>query len=62
MGAPKRACNAEKHGMDGRVTPRAIAYAAAHVCVSRRLSVSPPNSHSPAALQPYRRHPLDEPL
>ena len=43
MGPPKRASNAELHGMDGSVTPRAIAYAAAQVCSP---VISLPNSHS----------------
>ena len=37
MGPPKRPNNAEKHGMDGRVTPRAIAYAAVQVRNSLRF-------------------------
>jgi len=38
VGPPKQANNAELHGMDGSVTPRAIAYAAVQVCNTLRLS------------------------
>jgi len=57
-GPPKRANNAERHGMDGSVT-RAIAYAAVQVWISCRLSTQ---LTLPVALQPYRRYPLDEQL
>lgn len=59
-GPPKRANNAELHGMDGIVTPRAVAYTAAQVSNSPRFSAK--LTLSLVALQSYGRYPLDEPL
>lgn len=59
-GPPKRSNNAEIHGMDGSVTPRAIAYAAAQVCGSHYLSTQ--LTLLPAPLKSHGCHPLDGPL
>jgi len=57
-GPPKRANNAELHGMDGSVTPRAIAYAA--VQVGNTLRLSPRLTLLSVALQSHGRDALDE--